>query len=94
MTNTFFAITVLASLAKSCCYIIVCEKIHLKGFIIIIALCVFSEVIFGAIMPSKEAARRNRRKTKNKAYYEAHKDDILLNKKENYSSEDMNITSM
>ena len=39
-------------------------------------------------MPSKEAARRNRRKSKNKAYYKAHKDDILLNKKENYSSED------
>ena len=56
-------------------------KIQLKGFIVIIALCVFSEVIFGAIMPSKEAARRNRRKSKNKAYYEAHKDDILLNKR-------------
>ena len=64
------------------------KKIQLKGFIVIIVLCVFSEVIFGAIMPSKEAARRNRRKSKNKAYYEAHKDNILLNKKENYSSED------
>ena len=39
-------------------------------------------------MPSKEVAWRNRRKGKNEAYYEAHKDDILSNKKENYSSED------
>ena len=39
-------------------------------------------------MPSKEAARRNRRKGKNKAYCKAHKDDILPNKMENYSSED------
>ena len=39
-------------------------------------------------MPSKEVAWMNRRKSKNKAYYEAHKDDILLNKKENFSSED------
>ena len=67
-----------------------CGKINLfKGFVIITALCVLSEVIFGAtLMPSKEATRRNRRKSKNKAYYEAHKDDILCNKKENYNSED------
>ena len=38
-----------------------------------------SEVILGAIMPLKEAARQNRRKSKNNAYYEAHKDDIPLN---------------
>ena len=41
-----------------------CEKKQLKSFIVIIALCVFSEVIFEVIMPSKEAARRNRRKSK------------------------------
>ena len=62
--------------------------IQLKCFIVIIALSVFSEVIFRVIMPSKEVAQRNRRKSKNKAYYEAQKDDILSNKKENYSSED------
>ena len=77
-----------------------CEKIQLKGFIVIIALCVFSEVIFGVIMPSKEVARRNRRKSKNKAYYEAYKDDILLNKrkttavKTDHSTILMNITNM
>ena len=100
-TNTFFAITVLVLLnPKPCCYIIVCEKIQLKGFIIIIALCVFSEVIFIAIIPSKEVARRNRRKSKNKAYYEVHKDDIFLNKrkttavKTDHSAILMNITNM
>ena len=74
-----------------------CEKIQLK---VIIALCVFSEVIFGAIMPSKEAKWRNRRKSKNKVYYEAHRDDILLNKrkttavKTDHSTILMNITNM
>ena len=77
-----------------------CEKKQLKSFIVIIALCVFSEVIFEVIMPSKEAARRNRRKSKNNAYYEAHKDDILLNKrkttavKTDHSAILMNITNM
>ena len=74
-----------------------CEKIQLKGFIVIIALCVFSEVIFGVIKP---AAWRNRRKSKIKAYYEAHKDDIFLNKrkitavKTDHSAILMNITNM
>ena len=36
-------------------------------------------------MPTKEVAQRN---SNNKVYYEAHKDDILLNKKEKCSSED------
>ena len=74
-----------------------CEKIQLK---VIIVLCVFSEVLFGAIMPSKEVAWRNRKKSKNKAYYGAHKDDILLNKrkttsvKTDHSTILMNITNM
>ena len=77
-----------------------CEKIQLKGFIVIIALYVFCEVILRAIMPSKEVAQRNRRKSKNKACYEVHKDDILLNKrktialKTDHSAILMNITNM
>ena len=60
----------------------------------------FSEVIIRAIMPSKEVAWGNRRKSKNKDYYEAHKDDILLNKrkttavKTDHSAILMNIANM
>ena len=44
---------------------------------VIIALCVFSEAILGAAMPSKEAARKSRKKENNRAYYEAQRESIL-----------------
>ena len=54
---------------------------------VIIALCVFSEAILGAAMPSKEAARKSRKKENNRAYYEAHRESILSERKDKYSSE-------
>ena len=54
---------------------------------VIIALCVFSEAILGAAMPSKEAARKSRKKENNRAYYEAHREAILSERKDKYSSE-------
>ena len=38
-------------------------------------------------MPSKQASQRNKRKETNRVYYETHKDTILSNKKEKYSTE-------
>ena len=54
---------------------------------VIIALCVFSEAILGAAMPSKEAARKSRKKENNRAYYEAHTESIFSERKDKYSSE-------
>ena len=54
---------------------------------VIIALCVFSEAILGAAMPSKEAARKSRKKENNRAYYEAHTESILSERKDKCSSE-------
>ena len=51
---------------------------------VIIALCVFSEAILGAAMPSKEAARKCRKKENNRAYYEAHTESILSQRKDKY----------
>ena len=36
----------------------------------------FSEAILGAAMPSKEAARKSRKKENNRAYYEAHRESL------------------
>ncbi|XP_065893087.1 uncharacterized protein [Dysidea avara] len=38
-------------------------------------------------MPSKEAARESRKKENNRAYYEAHRESILSERKDKYSSE-------
>ena len=67
---------------------IIRSKIALaKGIVVIIALCVLSEAILGAAMPSKEVARKSRKKENNRAYYEAHTESILSERKDKYSSE-------
>ena len=39
-------------------------------------------------MPSKDRARKNKKKDLNKRYYETNKDAVLLDRKEKYDKED------
>ena len=38
-------------------------------------------------MPSKDRVRKNKKREKSKSYYDANKEDILLDRKEKYNSE-------
>ncbi|XP_065903462.1 uncharacterized protein [Dysidea avara] len=49
--------------------------------------CQSAMAILGAAMPSKEVARKSRKKENNRAYYEARTESILSERKDKYSSE-------
>ena len=84
----FFAVNNVSTSSILAILEIIRSKIALaKGIVVIITLCVFSEAILGAAMPSKEAARKSRKKENNRAYYEAHTESILSERKDKYSSE-------
>jgi len=55
--------------------------------VFVLSEVLFIEVNYAPTMPSKDRARRNRRKEINKSYYENNKEDILSDRKEKYVKE-------